>query len=423
MRVLLFAVVSCMTYSFSLAQKTIKDENQVPSYTLPDPLKTESGKVVSTKREWEKKRRPEVLRLFEEHVYGKTPSKKVPLRFVLTSIDTNALNGKAIRKEVTLFFGEKGERSMDLLLYLPRQAKEPVPVFLGLNFAGNQVVHPDPGITITKNWVRDGGEPAIKDHRATEASRGTQGSDWPVEMILAKGYGLATAFCGDIQPDRVDSFTDGVHALFFKGGQTKPLANEWGAVGAWAWGLSRAMDYLETDQQVNSKQVSVIGHSRLGKAALWAGAQDQRFGLIVSNNSGEGGAAITRRKFGETIEIITKAFPYWFCPDFSQYAKKEETLPVDFHELISLIAPRAVYVASASEDWWADPKGEYLSAYHATPVYKLYGENGLTNPEPPLPNNPVGDGKIGYHVRKGGHTMTPYDWEQYLNFADRIYGR
>ena len=423
MKVLLLAVLSCVTYSFSIAQKTIKDEKLVPAYTLPDPLKTESGKVVRTKKVWEKKRRTEVLRLFEEHVYGKTPSKKVPIRFVQTSIDSNALNGKAIRKEVTLFFGEKGERSMDLLLYLPRGLKRPVPVFLGLNFAGNQVVHGDPGITITKNWVRDGGEPAIIDHRATEASRGTQGNDWPVEMILAKGYGLATAFCGDIQPDRVGSFEEGVHALFFNKGQNRPLAKEWGAIGAWAWGLSRAMDYLETDKLVNSEQVAVIGHSRLGKAALWAGAQDKRFALVVSNNSGEGGAAITRRKFGETIEIITKSFPYWFCPNFSLYAKREEALPVDFHELISLIAPRGVYVASASEDWWADPKGEYLSAYHATPVYKLYDEVGLTNSEPPSLNFPVGDGKIGYHVRKGGHTMTPYDWEQYLNFADRIFGR
>lgn len=423
MRILLFAVMCCFTCALSYGQKTIKDEKLVPAYSLPDPLKTESGQVVKTKREWEKKRRPEVLRLFEEEVYGKTPTGKVPLRFVQTSIDTNALNGKAIRKEITLFFGKTEELSMDLLLYLPKQAKGAVPVFLGLNFAGNQVVNADRGIKITERWVRDGGEPGIKNHRATEASRGSQANDWPVEMILKQGYGLATAFCGDIQPDRVDSFNEGVPSLFFKAGASQSLGLQWGAIGAWAWGLSRAMDYLETDKQVNSKQVSVIGHSRLGKAALWAGAQDKRFAFVVSNNSGEGGAAITRRKFGETIEIITKSFPYWFCPNFAQYAKREEALPVDFHELISLIAPRAVYVASASEDWWADPKGEYLSAFYATPVYRLYGEKGLVNSEPPVPNQPVGDGKIGYHLRQGGHTMTPYDWENYLNFADRVYGR
>ncbi|CAG4988436.1 Carbohydrate esterase [Dyadobacter sp. CECT 9275] len=401
------------------SQKTIRDESQVVSYVLPDLLKTRSGKMVRTKRDWEKTRRPELLSLFSENVYGKTPSEKVPMRFVQYDADSNALGGQAIRKQVTVYFGKKGERSMDILLYFPRNVKGSVPVFLGLNFAGNQVVHQDPGITITKRWVRDGVAPVIVEHRATEASRGSQAGDWVVEDILARGYGLATVFCGDLQPDRPDSFNEGVHSLFFKEGQNMPQSDEWGAIGAWAWGLSRAMDYLETDKMVDATKVAVIGHSRLGKAALWAGAQDQRFAMVVSNNSGEGGAAITRRKFGETIEIINKAFPHWFSGNYKQFGGREDALPVDYHELIALIAPRPVYIASASEDWWADPKGEYLSGYYASPAYALYGSEGLSTPELPETNRPTGAGKIGYHLRKGGHTMNRYDWQQYLHFADK----
>lgn len=417
--VLLFFAVAIEGF----AQKAIRDETQVPPYNLPDLLKTNSGKPINAKKDWEKIRRAELLQLFSKNVYGKTPDKKIPLRFVVTRVDSSALGGQAIRKEITVFFGKNSGRSMEMLLYFPRSVKGPVPLFLGLNFAGNQVVHADPGISITKRWVRDGKTPAVVDHHATEASRGSQAGDWAVEDILARGFGLATIFCGDLQPDRADSFDESVHTLYYKKGQTKPEPDEWGAIGAWAWGLSRAMDYLETDTNVNARQVAVIGHSRLGKAALWAGAQDARFAMVVSNNSGEGGAALTRRKFGETIAIITNAFPHWFCGNYKNFANRENDLPIDFHGLIALIAPRPIYVASASEDWWADPKGEYLSAYHASPVYALYDYPGLTNPEPPGPDQPIGTDKIGYHMRKGGHTMTRYDWAQYLNFAEKAFGK
>jgi hypothetical protein len=423
MRRLIYFMIPFLAASEVFAQKTIRDESQVPVYTLPDLLKANSGKWIKTKRDWEKTRRPELLKLFSENVYGKTPTAKIPLFFVQRSVDRSALGGTAVRKEVTVFFGVDKTRSMELLLYFPRHVKGPVPVFLGLNFAGNQVVNADPGITVTRRWVRDGNAPSVVDHHATESSRGSQASDWVVEDILAKGYGLATIFCGDLQPDRAESFGESVHTLFYKPGQLEPDRDEWGAIGAWAWGLSRAMDYLETDKQVNARQVAVIGHSRLGKAALWAGAQDSRFALVVSNNSGEGGAAITRRKFGETIGIINNAFPHWFCENYKQFANKEDALPVDFHELIALMAPRPVYIASASEDWWADPKGEYLSGYYASPTYALYGLKGLAKAGPPGADEPVGEGKIGYHMRKGGHTMNRYDWEQYLNFADRCFGR
>lgn len=415
--------VLCITIFAGITASSLAQQKETPdnSYRLPEVLKTQSGKPVHTAAEWENLRRPELLALFEKNVYGRTPVKKIPLRFVIKAVNPHALNDKATRKEVTVYFSADGKQHMDILLYLPNQVKKPVPLFAGLNFSGNQVVNSDTGITITKRWVTYGKEPAFKDHYATEASRGIQSGDWPVEQIVAAGYGLATIYYGDLQPDSANSVNAGIAPLFYTAGHTEPAADEWGAIGVWAWGLSRAMDYIETDKDIDAKKVAVIGHSRLGKTALWAGAQDKRFALVISNNSGEGGAAITRRKYGETIDAINKAFPHWFCGNYKSFNNKEDELPVDFHELIALIAPRPVYVASASEDQWADPAGEYLSAYHAGPVYKLYGLKGLSNAEPPGTNQPVGDGVIGYHLREGGHALTPYDWQQYLRFADRFF--
>ncbi|HYH57586.1 MAG TPA: acetylxylan esterase, partial [Anseongella sp.] len=339
-----------MSMSNLQGQEAQYDESKVQPYTLPELLKTGKGKEVLTARQWENKRRPEILALFEEQVYGKTPSAKIPLRFEVRSVEEHALEGKATRKEIRIYLGKDTSRSMNLLLYLPNSAEQPVPVFLGLNFIGNQTIHPDPGISISNRKTTYGNDPGFKNGYGTEESRGLRIRRWPVEEILARGYGLATIYYGDIQPDWPGSFNEGVHSLFFKPGQEAPGPAEWGAIGAWAWGMSRALDYLEKDPGVNARQVAAIGHSRLGKAALWAGAQDHRFALVISNNSGEGGAAITRRKFGETIQDINTRFPHWFCGNYKQYNGREEALPVDYHQLLALIAPRPVYVASASED-------------------------------------------------------------------------
>lgn len=392
------------------AQEINYDESKVPQYTLPDPLVMENGQKISSAKDWTANRRQEILHLFETQVYGKMPAHPKDLHSKILAEDKQALNGLATRKEVAVYFTKGDTHYMTVLMYIPNNRSGKAPLFFGLNFKGNLAIHPDEGIIIPKERLNSG--------RKLPA-RGVAASRWPVEMLMKKGYALATVYRGDIDPDFDDGFQNGVHPLFYKEGQTRPEADEWGTISAWAWGLSCAMDYFETDKDIDSKKVAVFGHSRNGKTSLWTGAIDQRFAMAISNDSGCGGAALSRRRFGETVAKVNSLFPHWFCENFKQYANNEDKLPVDQHQLIALMAPRPVYIASAIEDQWADPKGEFLSGVHATPVYELFGLKGLPVKEMPEINKPVLEGYIGYHVRTGDHDIKLYDWEQFVRFADK----
>ena len=396
---------------------------RTPSYIKAAYESGVDGKPVKDAETWRNQRRGEVLRLFEEYVYGAAPKAEVKVGFETLSRYRNAYGGKATRKEVRAHISGNGRNAhMDILIYLPNVTSVPVPLFVGYNFHGNHSVSPDPSIQLNRGWMRNSSKNGNKDHRATEASRGTSASRWAIEMILDRGYGLATIYYGDIDPDFDDGFQNGVQPLFYKEGQTKPAPGEWGSIGAWAWGLSRALDYFETDDAIDHKKVAVMGHSRLGKTSLWAGATDERFAIVISNNSGCGGAALARRRFGETVARINTSFPHWFNDNHVKFNDRENELPVDQHMLIALMAPRPVYIASAEQDTWADPNGEFISGKLAGPVYELFGKKGVGVQIRPELNTPVGD-YVGYHYRTGKHDVKDYDWEQYLSFTDRHFGK
>lgn len=398
-----------------MAQTPNYDESKVPEFELSELLVLQNGQAFSDIKTWESQGRPEILQLFEEEVYGKLPNSETNTVFEEKESSTDALNGLAIRKQIQgTISTQKGESTFDILMYLPKSSEKAAPVFLALNFFGNHSIHVDPNIMMSEKWMMESEKLGIVEHKATEASRGVRSNRWDIEALLKRGYALATIYYGDFDPDFHDEFQNGLHPLF-----DAPKSKDWGAIGAWAYGLHRAMDYLSTDPDIDATKVILMGHSRLGKAALYAGATDERFSIVISNNSGCGGAALSKRKFGETVQVINDRFPHWFCENFKKYNNQEENLPFDQHMLLALIAPRPLYVASASEDQWADPMGEFLSAKYASPIYELYHKKGLSITEFPEVNQAATNGFIGYHLREGKHDVTPYDWEQYMNFADR----
>lgn len=388
------------------------DENKVPSFDLPSVLQFENGSAVKSPDDWTK-RRAEILSLFETHVYGKAPVGVPVTKYEVISNDKNAFSGKATRKEVKIIFPEK--KSIDVLIYVPNAVQKPATFFIGLNFDGNYTVSNDTGIMLPYFW--DSQKQIYR--MGTDEERGKKSSDWNVEKIIEAGFGFVTANYCDIAPDSPKEFENGVRLLFEKSDSPE----NWAAIATWAWGLSRILDYCEKEPLLNAKKAIVFGHSRLGKTALWASATDERFAAAISNNSGCGGAALSRREFGETIRKMNEAFPHWLCENAKQYGENINACPVDQHQLIALSAPRPVYIASAQEDRWADPKGEFLAALYAEPVYLLLGTNGFGGTkEMPEINSPVGD-VIRYHIRNGIHRVWPYDWEQYFRFAEENVGK
>ena len=408
----------CFLFVLSMLNAQVEpnyDESKVPDFKVPEALLTFDGEKIVTESDWTEKRRPELYRFFEQQVYGEVPGKLDEYSYKVIENSDYALDGKARRKQVAITL-KKDDRSItfNILIYLPKNIKK-APLFLGYNFHGNHTVTQDPEVIISTAWSEDNAALGIAGNVLTEASRGGRTNRWAIDKIIAAGFGLATIYYGEVDPDKND-FADGLHQLFYEQGQEQPHANEWGSISAWAFGLSRAMDYLIDDGDVEGKKVIVFGHSRLGKAALWAGASDTRFAGIVSNDSGCGGAALSKRKFGETIGSINRAFPHWFCDNFEQYNENEEAMPVDQHLLLALMAPRPLYVASAAEDQWADPRGEFLSARYASEVYRLFGKKGIASDDMPSIDQPI-QNTVAYHIRSGGHDVTDYDWEQYLQWA------
>ncbi|HYK47929.1 MAG TPA: hypothetical protein VEV83_22280, partial [Parafilimonas sp.] len=367
-----------------------------------------NGKRVKDTTDWYAVQRPYIYHLFEQNVYGRYPTQPVTVHFKIRESSNNALNGVATRKQVRVYLHPTDTTVFtDVLIYLPNLYKTSAPIFLSLNFNGNETVNKDPAI--------------LPSQKETEINRAhtdsMRGSDryWQIEDLIARGYGVATAYYGDIEPDNKDGWKTGIRTTLKDVLKIQP--EEWSALGAWAWGMSRIMDYIEQDPSIDRNRVVLMGHSRLGKASLWAGASDPRFAIVISNESGEGGAALSKRWFGETIKQINDQFPHWFVAAYKKYNDNADSLPVDQHMLLALIAPRPLYVASAAGDLWADPKGEFLSAVHAGEVYALFGKKGLGTDTMPAVDQPVGN-TIRYHIRSGGHAVTLYDWQQYLAFAD-----
>jgi hypothetical protein len=388
----------------------------IPS--VPDPLVMFDGRPVTSREMWVEQRRPELLQFFRSHVYGNSPPPPEDAVYTIESVDDAALGGKAIHKEIAMRFSRNGKTAVwHMTEYLPKNSAGAVPVILGLNFGGNQSICDDPGVPLRTIWSRKSKTEPMHPAAATQPSRGKDAAAWQLDRLIDHGYGLATIYYFDIEPDVPQGPALGIRSLYWNTGTTQPAADEWGSVAAWAWGLTRGLDALQTDPAVDAHRVVVFGHSRLGKAAVWAGASDPRFAAVISNESGCGGVAILRDKQGETVAKIVHSFPHWFCQNFNQYAGHESAMPTDQHEMVALIAPRPIYIGSADLDFTSDPFSEFACCVLTDPVWRLLGSDGFGVTTMPALNTSVGHA-IRYHDRTGKHNVTAYDWEQYLRFLD-----
>lgn len=368
------------------------DESRVPEFMLPDPLVASNGSKVATVTEWNNQRRPELMELFRSQVYGRRPDIDYSVTFEETQTLKNAFDGAATGRSMkaTVVIGDRSF-SFPFVVFVPNQRKQPVPAVVHIN---NRYFVP-------------------LEKAATEPD-----PFWPAKTIVKRGYATVSFHTSDVDPDRKDGYSDGIRAFFADG--KPPAEDAWRSLSAWGWAASRILDYLNTLNAVDGTRVAVVGHSRGGKTSLWAACEDPRFTVAYSNNSGCGGAALSRRAYGETVGRITSSFPHWFCPPYAEYAGRENELPVDQHQVIALIAPRGVYVASADEDLWADPRGEYASLVAAAPVFQLFEKKSITRPQMPPLNQPRVTGQTGYHIRTGGHGLGDPDWKWFLDFTDRL---
>jgi len=400
----------------AIARNSFQDASQLPSQPgLPDPLLMSNGERVTDKKQWIKKRRPELKALFEHYMYGVMPPAPAGMKCSVERVDRTLFDGKATEKQIIITLGTNDAPQLHLLLVVPNQRTRPAPVFVGPNFYGNHTVLTDPNVPLPGAWMPASG-PGVQNNRATDAGRGKQADVWAIEQSIDRGYAVATFYNGDVEPDRPDA-TEGIRAYFLKTRNNY----DWGAIAAWAWGVSRAVDYLVTDKSIDPKEIAVVGHSRNGKAALVAAAFDERIALAIPLQAGCGGTAPSRGKIGESVKQINDHFPHWFNAEFKNFNEQPDKLPFDQHSLIALCAPRPVLLPNATEDTWANPPGQFEMLQAAEPVYRLLQAGGLDATQMPEVGKLV-DSTLGYYIRPGKHSMTKDDWRVFLDFADKHFG-
>jgi hypothetical protein len=411
----------CAAEGVPPARRAFPDVAQLPAVReLPDPLVMFDGRRVTTADQWRNERRPELKALFQHYMYGYMPAPPERIDAAVQRLDRAYFGGKATKKEVVIRFGPAGTPPIQLLLVVPNQRSAPAPVFVGMNFCGNHTLVDDPTVPLPQVWMRPTC-PGCVDNRATEAGRGAQKDVWDLERTIARGYAVATFYCGDIDPDKPD-FTDGVHPHYLPPGQEQPAAHDWGTIAAWAWGIHRAVDYLVTDGDLDKERIAVVGHSRLGKTALLAAAFDERIALAIPHQAGCGGTAPSRGTVGESVKRINTSFPHWFNDEFTKFNEQVDRLPFDQHALAALVAPRPLLFTNAVEDTWANPNGQFEVLQAADRVYRFLNAGGLEPVSVPETGKLI-ESKLGYFIRPGKHSMTPADWDVFLAYADRWFGR
>lgn len=430
------------------AAELFPDISQLPSHPdTPSPLVMLNGTKVTTASQWFNERRPELKALFQHYMYGTLPPAPEQIHFQVGRVDHTMFGNKATKKEVTIRFSDATNAPViQLLLVVPNAPKsnfvktqldetrhgaagkklislDPLragrgcPVFIGMNFCGNHALVTNLDVALPAGWVQKGC-PGCTDNHGTDAGRGTQLDIWNIEQSVDRGYAVATFYCGDIQPDLTNA-TTGLRAfLASQAAAGKMPAGDCGTIAAWAWGMSRAVDYLVTDRDIDPKRIIVVGHSRFGKASLLAAAMDERFAMAIPLQAGCGGTAPSRGKVGESVKAINTHFPHWFNDEFKKFNDQPDRLPFDQNCLIALLAPRPVLLGAARGDTWANPVGAFEMLQAADPVYHLLGMRGLEMKEMPPENQLVGR-RLGYFIRPGKHSMLKSDWQMFLDFADR----
>jgi hypothetical protein len=404
---------------FALAADSTKlpAPNQLPVHeALPDPLVMLDGTKVKTKEDWWNRRRPELKLLFQHYMYGYFPGKTVNTSAKLLYENKMAFGGKGTLREMEVSYGPAGTPTTKVMLAIPNGAKGKVPVFVGLNFSGNHSFVDDPKIQIPTAWMYDR-YPGVEKNRATEKGRGTAKDVWNIEETLADGFATATFYSGDVDPD-IKEPRNGIQPHLEKAGISNSDPNAWGTIAAWSWGTSRVIDVLAADPLLDSKKIIVVGHSRLGKAALLTAAFDERVALAIPNQAGCGGTAPSRGTVGESVQRINTSFPHWFNANFKEFNAQPARIPFDQNCLVAICAPRPVLFTNAVEDTWANPDGQFEVLKAAQGTYKFLGAEGLASQDKPELGK-LSDGNLGYFIRAGKHSMTALDWQAYRAFAKK----